>query len=330
MLLFGWHTHSDDEPHTLSHHARHLIEDLHIGGLILMGRNVGTKEATRQTIAEAQQIAKANNLPRLFMATDQEGGRVARFCPPYYPSFPSAKELAESGSADRARANAAGIGDVLKDVGINWPLMPVLDVNNNPGNEVIGDRSFGDNPEIVAKLGVASILGMQNDAGLMACGKHFPGHGDTDVDSHLALPTIKHTMSRLENVEIPPFCAAISANVASIMTSHILFPDLDPNLPATLSPAIITGLLRKTLGYDGVVITDCLEMHGVAKKWGSAEAAVLAAIAGADVLLACHTETTQNEIQQALLKAFHTGRLTEARINEANRRVARAKAKWLA
>jgi beta-N-acetylhexosaminidase len=326
MLVFGW---SGPDAASLNAHARHLIEELRIGGLILMGRNVAPLEVTRGVTSEAQRLAAACGLPPLLICVDQEGGRVARFGPPHYPPFPSARTVGQSGDLKVARNNAAVIGNTIKEAGINWALMPVLDVNNNPGNEVIGDRSYGDDPGVVSAMGVATIQGMQDDAGLMACGKHFPGHGDTAVDSHLALPIIDHPLERLQNVELPPFRAAIDAGVGAIMTSHILFPALDADLPASLSPIIVQGLLRGELGYDGIVITDCLEMQGVAAKWGTVEAAVLAVIAGADMVLICHTEAVQRKVQQALVQAVLSGRISELRLDEANRRIGRAKSRFL-
>jgi len=328
MLVYGWTADTSGSAKTLNDHARRLIDEFHVGGLILMERNIGDPEEVRSLTAAAQLLAKSNGIPGLLIATDQEGGRVSRFQPPCYPAFPSAAEIGATKDVKTSFDNAEAIGLVLSLVGVNWALMPVLDVNNNPGNTVIGDRSFGPEPHLVAELGAASVLGMQN-AGVMACGKHFPGHGDTDVDSHIDLPVIDHPSARLDTVELPPFRAAIEAGVGSIMTSHILFRELDSDLPATLSPTIISGLLRKELGYDGLVISDCLEMKGVAKKWGTAEAAVLSAIAGADMLLVCHTEKTQEEVHIALLRAHETGRLTEQRIDEANNKIRRAKEAWL-
>jgi beta-N-acetylhexosaminidase len=173
------------------------------------------------------------------------------------------------------------------------------------------------------------VAGFQDDARILACGKHFPGHGDTDTDSHFALPTIRRPRATLDAVELVPFRAAIDAGVAAIMTAHILFPALDPALPATLSPAILTGLLRQELGFNGLIITDDLEMKGVAAQWGAPEAAVLAIIAGADLLLCCHEWETQRAIHAALLDALDTGRLTETRIDQSLARIAAAKANWL-
>jgi len=330
MLVFGWQGDADDDPSSFNRHARRLVDEFHVGGLILMGRNVGAAVATRRTVDAAQRAAELARLPRLLIATDQEGGRVARFGPPHYPDFPSSRQIAAGDKPGSARSNAASMGAMLSEVGVNWALAPVLDVNNNPGNVVIGDRSFGDNPALVMEFGEQFILGMQDDAGVMACGKHFPGHGDTHVDSHLELPKIDHSLDQLKNTDLPPFRAAIEAGVGSIMTSHILFPELDPDLPATLSPSVISGLLRRNLGFDGIVVSDCLEMRGVADTWGSAEAAVLAVIAGVDMVLACHTEPTQLQIRMALIHAVESGRISEVRIDEANHRISRAKALWAA
>jgi beta-N-acetylhexosaminidase len=198
-------------------------------------------------------------------------------------------------------------------MGINMNFAPTLDVNNNPANPIIGTRSFGENPALVAALGVAAARGYAA-AGIVPVGKHFPGHGDTDVDSHLALPVQPAGRARLDAVELPPFCAAIQAGLPALMTTHILFPALDPELPATLSPRVLTALLRDELGFAGVIITDCLEMEGIAGRWGPEEAAVLALEAGADLLLVCHTWETQRGMVAAVRQAVRSGRLSEARV----------------
>jgi beta-N-acetylhexosaminidase len=304
MLLFGWKTAAQ---------ADALVTEFAAGGVILMGRNIGTPAETSAQIAHLQALARQNGLPPLFVAVDQEGGRVQRLGPPRYPKRLSQRE----------------IGRELKALGFNWDFAPVLDVDSNPQNPVIGDRAYSSNPETVAALGVAAVAGFQDDAHILACGKHFPGHGDTDTDSHFALPTIRRPRAALDAVELIPFRAAIDAGVAAIMTAHILFPALDPTLPATLSPTILTGLLRQELGFHGLIITDDLEMKGVAVQWGAPEAAVLAVIAGADLLLCCHEWETQRAIHAALLDALDTGRLTETRIDQSLARIAAAKANWL-
>lgn len=329
MLLFGWQGATEAENQTINPHAAALIDELSVGGVILMGRNVGPPDALRQMLGELQQRATMRGLPPLFVATDQEGGRVQRLTPPHYEQRPSAWTVGQSGDALTARESAAAIGRELKSVGINWDFAPVLDVNNNPENPVIGNRSYGDDPERVAQLGAAAVRGFQEDAGILACGKHFPGHGDTDTDSHLALPRIPHGRERLDAVELRPFRAAMDAGLAAVMTAHILFPALDAELPATLSPAILTGLLRREMGFDGLIITDSMEMDGVTQGWGSAEAAVLAVIAGADIVLCCHTLATQQAIRDALIEAVQSQRITEARLDESLTRIAAAKQRWV-
>ena len=321
MLLFGWQTETQAEA---------LTDEFAAGGTILMGRNVGTPDETRAQIAKMQARAAERGLPPLFVAVDQEGGRVQRLGPPRYPARPSAREIGQSEDAEgRARVEAASLGRELKDLGFNWDFAPVLDVDNNPDNPVIGNRSYSPDPARVAALGVQAVRGLQEDAGLLACGKHFPGHGDTDTDSHFALPRIPHGRARLESVEMVPFRAALAAGLGAVMTSHIMFDAIDPDLPATLSPAILTGLLRQQMGFDGLIITDDLEMRGIADHWGAGEAAVLAVLAGADLLLCCHTYETQQEIAAALTDAAASGRLPAARLAESQARIARAKTRWV-
>ncbi len=330
MLLFGWSGETPDQCRTVNAHAAALVDEFAVSGVVLMGRNVGPPAQTRGTIAELQARAKAKGLPPLFVAVDQEGGRVQRLGPPHYPDHPAARSVGYRRDPAQARAAARRIGEELRALGFNWNFAPVLDVNNNPQNPVIGDRAYGDDPALVAAMGAAAVRGFQEDAGILACGKHFPGHGDTDTDSHHALPRIGHDRARLDAVELVPFRAALGVGLAAVMTSHILFPALDPALPATLSPAILTGLLREELGFEGLIITDDLEMKGVADGWGAAEAAVLAVQAGADILLCCHTWETQREIRQALVAAVETRRLPESRVDEAVSRITQAKAQWVA
>ena len=332
MLVFGWQGETDEENRAINDHARALIEEFAVGGLILMGRNIGASSAAQVSALndEFQDMARASDLPPLFIGVDQEGGRVSRFTPPHFRAYPSPGELGRAGDPDQVIRVMGELGAEMKGVGVNWVYAPVLDVNSNPTNPVIGDRSYSDTAEVVSEMGVAAVHGLQERAGVLACGKHFPGHGDTSADSHLTLPVVDSPLDRLRDQEMAPFAAVIQAGIGSLMTSHILFTDLDPDLPATLSPAILTDLLRREMGFTGLVITDCLEMKGVAAKWGSADAAVLAAIAGADMLLACHTYEIQQEIRDALMEAVRSGLLPETRVDEANRRIRAAKEAWVA
>jgi beta-N-acetylhexosaminidase len=308
-----------------------LVDVLSIGGLLIMGRNVegATPDGLRIVIDEFQSMSLATGHPPLLVAADQEGGRVCRFGPPYFSTYPTPRELGEKHDAVAVRSMFDRMGSDIRKVGVNWVLAPVMDIDSNPNNPVIGDRSFGADAETVSDLGVAAINGLQVGADLLACAKHFPGHGDTSVDSHFELPTVTHGLARLREFELMPFAAAVKAGVGSIMTGHILFPEIDPSFPATLSPTIISGILRKEMGYDGLVVADCLEMKSVAQRWGSSEAAILAVQAGVDMVISSHTFEVQHEIRDALLSAVLSGRISEDRIDDANRRIARAKARWI-
>jgi beta-N-acetylhexosaminidase len=326
VLCMGWDEQGTETATTLNGHAIALVGDLQVGAIVLMGRNIVSPEQTRDIIAEMQ----ARSPIPLLVAIDQEGGTVNRIHEPFH-EFPGnmalgaiacGSDLAVAEELTRRQASAQA--RELRGIGINWNFAPVVDVNNNPDNPIIGVRSYGEAPKLVAALGAAAVCGYQ-DAGLMACAKHFPGHGDTAVDSHLALPAIEGDKARLNGVELVPFRSAISAGVGSIMTTHILFKALDAERPATLSPAILTGLLRKELGYDGLVITDCLEMRAVAHTIGTARGAVEALKAGADMALVCHTLETQKETHQAIVNAVKASELLESRLNEAVGRVLSAK-----
>jgi beta-N-acetylhexosaminidase len=329
MLLLGWGNGAGGDGLRINPHAAALIEDLAAGGVILMERNASTPGQLRAMLAEMQTLAADQGCPPLFVAIDQEGGGCVRLTPPHFLPSEDAWQIGLTDDPAQARTAARQIGTELRVLGINWNFAPVLDVNNNPANPVIGRRSYSDDAQRVAAMGVAAVHGYQDDIGMLACGKHFPGHGDTDMDSHLALPTISHSLQRLFEIELVPFRAAIAAGLAAIMTAHIVFPELDPTLPATLSPAILTGLLRGDLGFDGLIITDCLEMNGVAHDWGEAEAAVLAVLAGADILLCCHTWSAQRAIRDGLVEAVESGRIPLSRINASHARIAAAKARWL-
>jgi beta-N-acetylhexosaminidase len=329
MLVFGWMDDRPGDSQTINKQARSLIEEHKVGGLILMTRNVKDPFHLRQLLDGMQVLASENGLPPLFVSIDQEGGHASRLRPPLFRETRSAWQLGEENSANAARLQAGNIGAELLEIGINWDFAPVLDVNNNPLNPVIGKRSYGDDARKVADLGAAAVHGFQDDVGVMACGKHFPGHGDTDVDSHAALPTIPHSMERLREVELLPFKAAIEAGVAAIMTAHIMFPALDPQLPATLSKEILRRILREELGYGGLIVTDCLEMKGIADNWSFDQSAMMAVEAGADLILCCHNPGPQKQICRSLVNAVKSGRISEERVDESLERIRRAKEKWL-
>jgi len=285
--------------------VRRMIRDYRAASVILFARNVDAPEQLAELVRELQAIARdaGHDLP-LLVAVDQEGGRVARLRAPW-TEWPPLRALGRLDSEDHARRMGEALAAELKACGIGCDFAPVVDVDTNPRNPVIGDRSFGDDPERVGRLGAAMIRGLQG-GGVVACAKHFPGHGDTDVDSHLALPAVDHSRARLEDVELRPFRAAIAAGVASIMTAHVLVRELDDRRPATLSPVVVDGLLRRELGFDGVIVSDDLEMKAVAERWRPAEAALLAAQAGCDLLPVCQGHDAQVEAIEALVRAVET------------------------
>ncbi len=218
----------------------------------------------------------------------------------------------------------------MSRLGINMNFAPCLDVNNNPHNPVIGVRSFGENPDKVAEHGAAVIRAFQ-EKGISAAAKHFPGHGDTNVDSHMGLATVEHDVNRLQSVELKPFMKAIQEQVDVIMTAHVIFPAIEKEpIPATLSRAVLTGLLREDLGYQGLIVTDCLEMHAIAKFFGIGEGAVKAIEAGADVVLVSHTLADQIEAFEAVKQAVRSGRISERMIDHAVERILTLKLKRIA
>ncbi|TJZ55910.1 glycoside hydrolase family 3 protein [Streptomyces piniterrae] len=289
--------------------AAELIARYHVGGIIYFGWAHNTRDPHQ--IADLsngiQKAAADQRVPiPLLLATDQEHGIVARVGAPA-TLFPGAMALGASGSRDDARTVARIAGEELYAMGIRQDYAPDADVNVNPANPVIGVRSFGADPQAVARMVAAEVKGYQG-AGVAACAKHFPGHGDTDTDSHVGLPYIHHTAEEWERLDAPPFRAAIAAGIDSIMTAHIVVPAFDASEdPATLSRPILTGILRERLGYDGVVVTDSLGMEGVRVKYGDARVPVLALRAGVDQLLNPPDLALAHD---AVLKALKDGELT--------------------
>ncbi|MBA5875822.1 MAG: beta-N-acetylhexosaminidase [Nitrospira sp. CR1.2] len=294
------------------------------GGVILFRRNL---ESVQQIVDLTNGLQKLSPGSPLLIAIDQEGGRVSRL-PAEFTIFPPCAQLGQCNSSELAYSAAATIAKELRAVGINMNMAPVLDVNSNPENPVIGDRAFGANPELVAELGQATIGGLQDNM-VVACGKHFPGHGDTSTDSHKELPVVDAGLQRLRDTEFPPFQQAIRFGVASLMTAHVLYRVLDPEAPATLSPAVIQRLLREEFRYDGVVFTDDLEMHAIIDHDGIGEAAVRAFVAGCDVLLICKDQDRVQTAMEAMVRAVREGRITQDRLEQSLARVARLKSRYL-
>jgi beta-N-acetylhexosaminidase len=306
---------------------RSLAREFSLGGVILFNRhdNIVEPEQVAELGYEAARIAV--DVPA-WVSIDQEGGRVARLKAPF-TEWPPMATLGRSGDAALAVRFARALASELMAVGVTLDYAPVLDIHTNPANPVIGDRALADKADEVARLGEAIIRTLQ-DEGLAACGKHFPGHGDTSVDSHLELPVVEHPPDRLRAVELVPFRAAIAAEVATIMTAHVLVPALDGSRPATLSAPIVTGLLRQELGYQGLILSDDLEMKAIAAGWDVPSAAVLAIQAGCDGVLVCGADyDTHAAALEALVRAVEDERLPLARVEDALQRQQRAKERFL-
>ncbi len=307
----------------LSDGDRRHLEEHAWNGVILFAKNVADRP---QVTALIQAIHEAAPQPAL-LAVDQEGGLVDRLRFEEMSLSPGAMALGALGDPHQTYRAHYLMGRELRDLGIHVDFAPCLDVNVNPQNPIIGVRSFGEDPQKVAEHGRAAIRGLR-DGGVAPTAKHFPGHGDTSLDSHLALPTLGHDRERLDRVELHPFRAAVEEGVEAIMTAHVTFPALDPTqgLPATLSKPVLTGLLREEMGYAGVIVTDSLAMRALADRWGFAEATVLSVQAGADLVLALGSFEQQLQALQGLVAAVRQGRLTESRLDESLHRLERLRA----
>ncbi len=305
---------------------RLLAREFDLGGIVLFARNVEAPEQVSELSRDAQTLA--SELP-LWVSTDQEGGRVARLKSPF-TAWPPMMTLGRSGDEALAERFARALAAELQAVGISLDYAPVLDIHTNTANPVIGDRALSERADEVARLGSVIIRTLQAE-GIAACGKHFPGHGDTGVDSHHQLPVVDHRPDRIERVELVPFKAAIEANVASIMTAHILVPALDDQQPATLSPRIIDGMLKQGLGYQGLVVTDDLAMKAISATYGTAEATVAAIAAGCDAVLLCGPDQgAQVAAIEAVIHAVEDRTLPLKRVEDALARHRRVKVRFLA
>lgn len=291
--------------------ARSYIQDYHVGGLILYGRNVESAQQLTD-LTNGLKALVGDGVP-LFLSTDQEGGMVERM-PPEIQKLPNAYDVSDPA------AFGSALGTECAAFGLNTDFAPSLDIWSNPNNTVIGRRAFGSDAETVTQRGLACLTAME-ESGTIPVVKHFPGHGDTDTDSHVGLPVVDKTREELLEMELLPFQAAIDAGAPAVMVGHILMTQIDPDKPATLSSEVVTGLLREELGFDGVVFTDDLTMGAITQNYGLGEAAVLAVEAGCDVLLVCHEAGSVDQVYTALLDAVDTGRITEDRLDQSVRRI---------
>ena len=318
MFMVGFHG------HTAPDYLLDWLRAGRVGGVILFARNIDTP----QQVADLTRTLHEAAAYPLLISIDQEGGTVARLRKGFSES-PGALALAGSqGDPSAATQGASAVlGREMAALGINWTYAPVVDITHNTANPTVGTRSFGTDPETVGELAAAAVRGFQG-AGVAACAKHFPGLGDTAVDTHLALPTLDTPTDQLRTVDLVPYRTALGADVASIMTTHTIYTDLDPDHPATLSDVVIPRLLRGELSYDGVVTTDCMEMKAIDDNYGVLNSVTRAAHASVDIILFSHTPEKQEAAYEALVKYVEVGALDWNVIGEANRRIAAMKARF--
>ena len=291
------------------------VQDYQVGGVILFGRNVESAQQLADLTNELKTL-NGDNTP-LFLCVDQEGGRVDRM-PPEVDDLPSAYDYIAAGGAPLERGKV--LAAQCAAFGFNLDFSTCLDIWSNPDNTVIGDRAYGSDPDTVTSAGLAVNQGLEQ-GGVIPVVKHFPGHGDTSTDSHVDLPVVGKTAEELEEFELIPFQAAIDQGTPCVMVAHILMTQIDPDLPASLSPKVVDGLLRQEMGFDGVVCTDDLTMGAISNTYGMGEAAVMAVEAGCDLLLVCHEADNLTAARDALLSAVDAGRISMERLDESVYRI---------
>jgi beta-N-acetylhexosaminidase len=308
------------------------------GAVILFQRNLRALDGPRQgqtdiealvAVTAALHAAAPAAGPPLWIAMDQEGGSVQRVRAPatvWPPMLSFDGLLSEIDDAALAERIGEALGRELAALGIDVDFAPVLDVHTNPANPVIGKRAFATEPELAARRALALARGLER-AGVVSCGKHYPGHGDTDTDSHLALPRLSHDLERLEAVELLPFRRAVAAGIPMIMTAHVVFAALHAAVPATLSRTVITGLLRERMGYGGIIVSDDLDMRAIVAHFGVGDAAVRAIHAGCDALLLCHDLEHQDQARTALIHAGERDSEVRVALDQAAARIRAAKAR---
>ncbi|MCE9624833.1 MAG: beta-N-acetylhexosaminidase [Deltaproteobacteria bacterium] len=293
LLVIGF------EGHRLTDSAANFLQQWDLGGVILFKRNLESFEQLRELNAAI--YAAAQRPP--IVSVDHEGGRVFRLPEPF-TVFPPMRRVGDYCGKAGEELAAEEVGRVfareLRAAGFNLDYAPVLDVDSNPQNPIIGDRAFADEPERVAATALSFLRGLQSE-GVMGCGKHFPGHGDTHEDSHLTLPKVEKSRAELEDCEFKPFAIAARADIPMLMTAHVLYPALDADWPATLSERILTGILRREMGYGGLIISDDFFMKGIAAQWPIEEAAERFLRAGGDLVLLCHQEAVQRRVAAHLV-----------------------------
>lgn len=295
------------------------LEDGRLAGVTLFKRNIEAPAQVAKLVRSLVDATDRGSMAPPVVSIDQEGGRVARLRAPVI-ELPPMRRLGSHGDPSLTRRALTVLGRQLSALGCTTDFAPVADVDSNPDNPVIGDRSFSRDAQTCAAHVVAAIEGLR-DAGVLACAKHFPGHGDTELDSHLALPVLKHGRARIDAIELVPFRAAFASKVASVMTAHVVFAGVEKDLPATLSKKIVTDLLRGELGFEGVCFSDDLHMKAVADRFGMEESAVRSIEAGCDSLLICTDIDSQERARIALAARARRDGAFADRLSEAGSRL---------
>lgn len=311
--------------YTINNNITNLIKQHKVSGVILFRKNV---ENSNQLLSLINSIKTNNSLNKdpLFVSVDEEGGRVSRM--PYeIKKLPSNQIIGNKNNPDLSYNIGKIIGKELKTYGFNMDFAPVLDINSNPNNPIIGDRSFGNNTKIVSKLGIKTMKGMTYN-NVIPVVKHFPGHGDTSVDSHVGLPVVSKNLKSLNSFELLPFKEAIQNNVDAIMVAHILLNKIDPTYPASMSKFVITDILRKKLKFNGVVITDDMTMAAIIKYNDIGAAAIRSFNAGSDIILVCHEYNNELKVINSLKTAVQTKKISEKKLNESVYRILKLKEKY--
>lgn len=302
-----------------------MITDYHVGGIILFRRNIVDSSQLLDLLNSLKETNAKNRLP-LFLSVDEEGGRVSRL-PADLLEMPEARLVGEVNDAGFAYQTGLLLAERLKIFGFNLNFAPVLDINSNPFNPVIGSRAYGNNPDVVTRIGIQTAKGLR-DGGIIPVVKHFPGHGDTDVDSHVGLPVLDFNLERLKTFQLQPFMAAIDINIEAVMTAHILLPRIDNQYPASLSEKTVTEILKEQLNFNGIAVTDDLTMGAISNYFPIEQAVVQAVKAGNDLLLVCHDVKTQYSALEGLIEAVESGEIAEERINSSVLKIIRLKQKY--
>ncbi|MBL4934533.1 beta-N-acetylhexosaminidase [Clostridium sp. YIM B02515] len=308
-------------------HSSELITKYHVGGFILLGQNVKDTNQVLNLLNSLKDTNKksGSSIP-LFLGVDQEGGRIDRMSPSF-EKFPTNKAIGQINNSTFSNSIGKAIGQEVKSFGFNLDFAPVLDINSNPKNPIIGDRSFGATSQVVTKLGIETMKGIRSE-NVIPVVKHFPGHGDTSVDSHTGLPIVNNDLARLKSFELVPFAEAIKNNVDMMMVAHILFPKIDSKYPATMSKTIITDVLKNSMKYKGLIITDDMTMGAITSNYNIGEAAVRSVNAGSNIILVCHDFDKEVQVIEKIKAAVKDGTISQETINSSVYKILQLKQKY--